>query len=95
MKLLYVRRSDRKGKKFVAKFSLDNGSERTVHFGSVVSTTFSEGASESKKSAYLARHKVRENWNDPLSAGALSRWIAWNKRSLRASIADFKKRFKL
>jgi len=95
MKLLYVRRSDRKGKKLVAKFSLDNGSERTVHFGSAVSTTFSEGASESKKSAYLARHKVREDWTNALSRGALSRWILWNKRSLKASIADFKKRFKL
>jgi len=95
MKLLYVRRSDRKGKKLVAQFSLDSGSKRTVHFGSAVSTTYTEGATDIKKNAYLARHKVRENWNDPLSAGALSRWILWNKRSLRASIADFKKRFNL
>jgi len=34
-----------------------------------------------------------ENWNDPTSAGALSRWILWNKPSFKGSVADFKKRF--
>jgi hypothetical protein len=50
---------------------------------------------DKKKDAYIARHKVNENWNDPKSAGALSRYILWNKTTLSASIADFKKRFNL
>ena len=29
------------------------------------------------RAAYIARHTVRENWNDPYSAGALSRWLLW------------------
>ncbi len=45
------------------------------------------------KSAYIARHKVRENWNDPMSAGALSRYISWNLPTISASIKDYKKRF--
>ena len=48
-----------------------------------------------KKDAYIARHKVNENWNDPKSAGALSRYILWNKTTQSASISDFKKRFNL
>jgi len=30
-----------------------------------------------------------------MSAGALSRWILWNKPTIEASKADFKKRFNL
>jgi len=95
MKLLYVRRSDRKQKKLVAKFALEGGSERTIHFGAKNSTTFAEGASETKKKAYLARHKVREDWNNPLTAGALSKWILWTEPSIKKGIAAFKKRFKV
>ncbi len=43
-----------------------------------------------KKDAYIARHKVNENWNDPTTAGALSFHILWNKKTLSESIADFK-----
>ena len=42
---------------------------------------------------YNNRHRRNENWNDPTTAGALSKWILWNKPSLKASIADYKSRF--
>ena len=48
---------------------------------------------EKKKNAYIARHSVREDWTDPFKAGTLSRYILWNKPTLRASMADFRKRF--
>ena len=50
---------------------------------------------------YLERHgggtttSTKEDWKDPTTAGALSRWILWNKPSLSASFNDFKKRFNL
>lgn len=47
------------------------------------------------KKRYENRHKSRENWNDPTSRGSLSKYILWNKPSLQASIADYKRRFKL
>ena len=50
---------------------------------------------EKRKSAYLARHKANENWNDYDTAGSLSRWILWNKTSLTASIANYKSKFNL
>lgn len=94
MKLIDVRDSTRKGKKLVATFIVE-GRPKRVHFGSAGSNTFSSGATETQKAAYLKRHAPRENWNDPLSAGALSRWLLWHKRSLKESIKDFKKRFNL
>jgi len=44
---------------------------------------------------YSMRHKSRENWKDPTTPGALSKYILWNKPSLKASISDYKKRFNL
>ena len=56
---------------------------------------FTKHRDEERKKRYLQRHRARENWNDYKSAGALSRWILWNKPSLRASISDYKNRFNL
>jgi hypothetical protein len=43
---------------------------------------------------YLERHS-KENWNDWMSAGSLSRWLLWNKKSISASYNDYLKRFNL
>lgn len=48
---------------------------------------------EKKKAAYIARHAPREDWTDPFKAGTLARFILWNQPTLRASIADFRRRF--
>jgi hypothetical protein len=97
MWLLKVQPSDNKGKKLEATFckcdkknACKGSNHKVVSFGSKGSSTFID---EDKKKAYLARHKVNENWNDATSAGALSRWLLWNKPTLTASIADFRKRF--
>jgi len=78
-------------KKYQAIFS----NNKKVKFGQEGSKTFLDHKDDKKKENYLARHKVRENWNDPYSAGALSRWILWNKPSLLDSIKDYKKRFRM
>jgi hypothetical protein len=87
-------------KKLVASFCECKGKSKCapedrkkISFGSSVSTTFAEGASEEKKNAYLARHKVNEDWTKP-NAGSLSRWILWSAKSIRQGIANFKKNVK-
>ena len=50
---------------------------------------------------YLERHgggfetSTKENWKDPMTAGALSRWILWNKPDLGRSFKDYLRRFNL
>ena len=78
-------------KKYQAIFS----NNKKVKFGAEGSSTYIDHKDDKKKENYLARHKVRENWNDPYSAGALSRWILWNKHGLLESIKDYKKRFRM
>ena len=71
------------------------GREKTVHFGAEGMSDFTKHKDPERKERYINRHKKNENWKDPTTAGALSRWILWNKPSLSASIADYKKKFKL
>jgi hypothetical protein len=95
MKLESITESPNEKKKLKAIFRLDNNRTKTIHFGAKGYEDFTQHKSEERKNSYLARHGANENFNNPLTAGALSRWVLWNKSSLKASIADFKRRFNL
>lgn len=47
------------------------------------------------KDAYLSRHKVNENFDNPYTKGALSRWILWQDKTVKESLVNYIKRFKL
>ena len=80
-------------KKFMAVFTLDNGRTRTVHFGAAGASDYTQHRDPARKQRYLARHEPREYWHEPTTAGALARWILWNKETLRESVADYVRRF--
>lgn len=91
-----IKPSTQKTKKLMAIFYDDNGKKiKTTHFGSAGMSDFTIHKDKERKERYLDRHRKRENWNAPMTAGALSRWILWNKPTLQGSIRDYKKRFKL
>ena len=93
---MIVKKSDKSGKKYMAVFTdTSSGRTKTTHFGADGMSDFTIHKDEARKKRYLDRHRKRENWNDPTSAGALSRWILWNKPSYKASVKDFKSRFNL
>jgi hypothetical protein len=94
MKLVSITKATDGKHKYQAIFDID-GKKKTTKFGAVGYEDFTKTRDINKREAYLARHKTRENWDDPTSAGALSRWILWNEPTLSLSIKDFKKRFKL
>jgi hypothetical protein len=70
-------------------------SKRSLKLNIIKNLTYTKHKDAKRKSRYIQRHKSRENWRDPTSAGALSRYILWGKPLFRASVADYKKRFKL
>jgi hypothetical protein len=88
MKIINVVKSDRKGKKYTA--ILDNAKE--VHFGSDVSQSYVEGASDEKREAYLRRHmanSVEKHRIDNLimSPSLLSAYLLWGStRNLEDNI---------
>ena len=96
-KTIRIEESPNKEKKLVAYFYDKDGKKfRTVHFGARGMSDFTQHKDPKRMKRYVARHSgMGENWKDPMTAGALSRWILWGKPSLRESFNDFKKRFKL
>ena len=87
---MLIEKSNRKGKRFKATFK--NG--KVIHFGQENGKTYIDEGNKTKRENYLARHKKRENWNDPYSAGALSRWILWGDyTSIDGNIASYKRMF--
>jgi len=77
--------------KLIAVF--DDG--KRVPFGAFGYEDYTQHGSKERKRLYLNRHKKREDWNDPKTAGALSRWILWNKPTLDESIEDYIKKFNM
>jgi hypothetical protein len=98
MKLVSITKATDGKHKYTAVFS---DPKKTTHFGQEGANDFiiyskqDKQLAEIKKKAYLARHKVNEDFNSPTTAGALSKWILWNKSTLGSSIADYKKHFNL
>ena len=70
---------------------------KIVHFGQRGGSTYIDHSDKDKRAAYIARHsKNGENWSNPKTAGALSRYLLWgDSTSLRTNIASFKRRFNL
>ena len=74
---------------------------KTTHFGQRGASDYTKHGEKERMERYLERHgggfetSTKEDWKDPTTAGALSRWILWNKPSLKASFDDYKSRFGL
>jgi hypothetical protein len=82
--------STKKDKRLMATFS--NG--RIIHFGLKGGSTYIDHKDKTKRENYIARHKVREDFNNPQTAGALSRWILWGDYTdLEKNRKEFVKRF--
>lgn len=97
-----ISRSSNPKKKLMAVFTDSEGNKiKTTHFGQRGASDYTKHGDKERMKRYLERHgggtttSTKEDWEDPTTAGALSRWILWNKPSLSSSFADYKRRFGL
>lgn len=84
--------------KMKATFTDASGDTKTTQFGYKGMSDFTKHKDEGRRDSYLARHGSKgqnQNWKDPTTAGALSRYVLWEKTSLQAAKSAFKKRFNL
>jgi hypothetical protein len=94
-KLISVKPSPRKAKKYVATF--DDGT--TTHFGGtwcgdfIIYSAQDRKLADRKRAAYLARHGATESWADPTTAASLSRFILWEHRTLPQAIRKYASHF--
>jgi hypothetical protein len=89
-----IRKSHVAEKKYDAVFVKPDGREIVQPFGQKGYSDFTKHKDVTRRARYLKRHRgMGEDWNAPTSAGALSRWILWNKPTFKASLSDYKRRF--
>jgi len=92
MRLLSVKRSTAKGKKWTANFQ-DGDKSKKIHFGASGYLDYTIGATEEQRSAYLARHSSGKNAS-PDTPNALSYYILWGESKSRLkNIELFKKKY--
>jgi hypothetical protein len=65
----------------------------TIHFGAKNYDDYLMTNNDTKKNAYIARHKVLENFDDFYSPSFWSRWVLWNRPNIIDSIKDIEKRY--
>lgn len=65
--------STRKDKRYQATFN--NG--KIIHFGLRGGNTYIDHGDKIKRENYIKRHAVNENFSNPYSASALSRFLLW------------------
>ena len=92
MKLLEVKPSTQKNKKYMAVF--DDGT--TTHFGSAGMDDYTITKDKEQRDRYRTRHKKDLETNDPARAGYLSYYLLWgDSTSLKQNIKDYRKKFNL
>ncbi len=92
MKFISLKKSNKPNKKLVITFSEP---DLTIHFGSKNSSTFLDHYDKVKRSNYLKRHKVNEDWNQ-INAGSLSAYILWGDTSdLYKNLINYLDKFKI
>lgn len=95
-RLLKIVKSDKKDKKYMAVFiNKTTNREKIIHFGAIGYSDYTIHKDDNRKALYISRHKNNEDWNNPITAGSLSRWILWNLPTLGASIKDYRRRFNI
>ena len=92
-------KSDDKKHKYEARiFTVDKDQLvplKSVKFGAVGYNDYTTKTTDEQKKNYIARHSANEDWTKSgyFTPGFWSRWILWNKKTIRGSIRDVNERF--
>ena len=82
------------GKKLRAIFH-DADTDKTKHtdFGAAGMDDYTITHDKEQRERYRKRHAKDLDTGDPTRAGFLSMYVLWNKKTLAAAVADYKRRF--
>ena len=91
MKYYFPYPSDKPEKKYYI-ITKDN---KRVYFGQASASDFTKHKNEERKNLYISRHKKNEDWGKSGidTAGFWSRWLLWNKPTIKESYQDIKRKF--
>ena len=91
MKHYYPYKSDKPTKKYY----IITSNNKKIYFGQANASDMTQHKDEERKQRYINRHKANENWTKSGidTAGFWSRWLLWNKPTIKESYPDIKSRF--
>lgn len=94
-----LQKSNRKNKKYMMNFYIKEDAQvkkfLTTHFGDNRFEDYTIHKDENRKNLYLVRHMKNERWGNFWTAGSLSRFILWNKKTIDESLKDYANKFDL
>jgi hypothetical protein len=91
-KLVSIRTSPNSAKKYRATFK-DGEKEKHTEFGAAGMDDYTITHDKEQRERYRKRHAKDLDTGDPTRAGFLSYYLLWNKKTLAAAVADYKRRF--
>ena len=68
---------------------------KKVSFGATGYSDFTQHKDEDRKKNYISRHKPNQNWNDLTTAGAWSRWMLWERKTIPEAIKNMEPKFNI
>jgi len=70
---------------------------KNIDFGAKGYSDYTIHKDKERMKRYLLRHKKNENWKKTgiITAGFWSRWLLWNKPTMKESIKNIEKKFKI
>ena len=94
-----LQKSTNPKKKYMVKVNFKNQT-KTIHFGAqgysdypTYYKEFGKTEADKKKNAYISRHKVNEDFSNPLTAGFWSYHILWSEPTIIGSLRKVLSRF--
>ena len=68
--------------------------KKVVPFGQKSASDYTLRKDKERQQRYIDRHSKNENWNDPKTAGFWSRWLTWEKPTLKEAVSNINRKFK-
>ena len=77
------------------KYYIITKSEKKIYFGAAGYSDFTKHKDEGRKNRYILRHEKNEDWSKSGidTAGFWSRWLLWNKPSIKESYEYIKNKY--
>jgi hypothetical protein len=94
IKFIRLKKSNNLKYKYTITLLVDN-KQMDIEFGARGYEDYTIHKNDKRKELYIDRHKKNENWNDPLTKGTLSKYILWNKKTIKESLIDYLDHFKI
>ena len=76
------------------KYDVVNEDCGIIRFGASGYEDYTKHTDKARKALYLSRHH-KEDWTNLSKAGTWSRWLLWNKPTLKGSMRDMERRFNI